>query len=99
MSEQALKDAQLAQLQQENANLKTYSRNVSAQAASQKQCIDEYIHANISLRAVNLLQEEDVRNLKTSNTQFAERIAALEKENADIKAELDQLKNSQEQAA
>lgn len=88
MSDLALKDAQLAQALKENEQLKVTSRNMSAQLMSQKQCIDEYINANICLRAMNLLHEEDLRLLRDAVGQHAERLKVLEKENSTLKDDL-----------
>lgn len=89
MSDQAMKDAQLAQAIQENAQLKSGSRNMSAQIASQKQCIEEYMNANIYLRSLTMLFEDDIKTLKHSLSQHAERIAVLEAENAELKSALE----------
>lgn len=89
MSEQqAMQAAQLAQAQQECNQLKTMTRNMSAQLASQKQCIDEYMGCNITLRASTLLLEEDLRNLRAQLNQTIERLSVVEKEKADLAAKV-----------
>lgn len=99
MSEQAMKDAQLAQALKENDSLKTYSRNLSAQVASQKQCIEEFTNANIQLRANMLLLEDDVVALKNALAQHTDRISTLEKENGGLKLEIENLTRPEQEAA
>jgi len=81
--------AQLNQAQQELASLRQMTRNMSGQMAAQKQCIDEYLNANINIRASNILLEDDVKNMRAQIAQNIERIQVLEKEKSELIAKIE----------
>ena len=89
MSDQnALHLAQLEQANQELVQLKNMTRSMSGQLHAQKQCIDEYLNANIMLRSSNLLLEDDVKNFQNQIAQTNERVVELEKEKSQLNAKL-----------
>lgn len=85
--EQAMKAAQLANALQENNQLKAVVRQVSAQCHAQRQCVEEYMNANINIRTAMLMLEEDNRNLSAQVNQHIARINALEAENKQLRAD------------
>jgi hypothetical protein len=97
--EQALMAAQIEQLQQENVSVKNLLRNTSAHATAMKQALNDFTTSNVSFRAETLLLQDDVKNLRNENKQFIDRIEALEKENRELKAEVDLLKLPEKEAA
>ncbi len=94
--QQAIQAAQLAQSQQECANLKVMTRNMSGQLGAQKQCLDEYLASNIALRSTNLLLEDDLKNLRSQINQTIERVNVLEKEKAELVAKIAEFKKELE---
>lgn len=95
MSEQIeLVAAQLAHANQELVQLRQLVRNLSAQAQSSKQCIDELIASNVSLRASMLLLEDDKRQLSSQVNQNIARVNTLEAEKAELVKELEVFKIS-----
>lgn len=92
MSDQdALQLSKLIDTNQEISQLKNMTRSMSGQLHAQKQCIDEYLNANINLRSSNLLLEDDVKNLQNQIAQTNERLIELEKEKSQLNAKLTEL--------
>lgn len=88
MSEDAFKDAQINQLQTENAQLKSNVKHYTAQSHALNQTVQEYLSANINLRAGMLLLEEDVKKFKDDSKQFIARIESLELEKTKLQEEI-----------
>lgn len=97
--EHVLMAAQIEQLTKENASVKSLLRSTAANATAMKQALNDFITSNVSFRAECLLLQDDVKNLRIEQQQFIERIQVLEKENSEIKAELDALKVPKDEAA
>ena len=91
MTDQAMLVAQLEQARKELNGMPTLHCHIR----DQKQCIDEYLQANINLRATNLLLEDDVRNLKSRANHLMDRITVLENEKAAILVPTDSKKSVQ----
>ncbi len=79
MTEQALMDAKLKQLQAENTQLLGSMRSFRGLLAAQKQFIDELSNANVNLRSSVMLLEEDKVLLKRDLEMFNERCVDLQK--------------------
>ena len=94
MSEQALNDARLGQAQQQVSSLQTMTRSMSGQIAAQKECITNYVQANVTLRASNLLLEDDVIQSKNKILALEERIHGLEAEKVLLQEEIAKSKPS-----
>jgi ribosomal protein L29 len=95
MSDQeALLSAQLANANQELVQLRQVVRNLSAQCQASKQCIDELIGSNVSLRGSTLLLEDDKRQLSAQVNQNIARVNTLEAEKAELVKELEVFKIS-----
>lgn len=80
MSDIALKDAQVTQLLNENISLKSCTKNLLAANRAYKEYINELITQNLNLKSSSIVQENDLRELRQTLSQFEERIITLEKE-------------------
>lgn len=87
MSDQALKDAKLKTLETENAQLQQVVRNLAAECRSRKQACDELFNANVQLRSVQLLLEEDIQRFQKEYLMMAERCTDLQKKIDELEAE------------
>ena len=80
----SLQKAQLDHLQKENSTLKSNIHSYSGQMLAQKQCLEEYLQANINLKAAIILNDVEMKNLNAQLTSSIERIQVLEKEKAEL---------------
>jgi len=84
MSEQALKDAKLVELEKQNAQLNQTVHTFACQLRARQQAGQELFEANIHLKASNILLEETVKKFQAENQSFLERVQILEKEKSDL---------------
>jgi hypothetical protein len=86
--ERGLQSARLENSLKENTQLALINRQVSSQLRAARQCVEEYMNANINIRSSMLMLEEDVRNMNVQINQNITRIHALEQENQKLRNEL-----------
>lgn len=93
--ELALLKGKCQAIEAENAYLKNNIRVVSATQHASRMCIDEYVTANINLRASISLMDESLAASNKENLMLRERIKVLEKENNEL-IELNKSKENKE---
>jgi len=91
MSDQALKDAKLVELEKQNAQLNQTVHMYSGQLRARQQAGVELFEANINLKASNLLFDEGIKKLQSENQALLERVQVLEKEKAELQVKLEDM--------
>ena len=91
MSEQAILEAKVANLEQENSQMKSGLQQLSAHVRAYGQCLQEYLQANINLRASSFILEDTAQKLSADNNALKQRLLVLENEKAALIKQVDEL--------
>lgn len=90
MSDEALKDAKIAELDRQNAQLQQTLQAYSGQVRARVQCGQELFEANNNLRSSNILLEDVVKRLQADNQGLTDRVQVLEREKKELQDKLEE---------
>jgi cell division protein FtsB len=89
--QKVLDDAKLKALTKEVEDSRSTIRNLSSRIQAQFIFLNDYLNANINFKSIALLNEQDINALRSGNSFLGHRIVDLEKENAELKAKVEEL--------
>lgn len=84
MSAEALKDAKIAELDKQNAQLQQTVQAFSGQVRARVQSGQELFESNNNLRSSNILLEDALRKLQSDNQGLTDRVQVLEREKKEL---------------
>lgn len=88
MSDEALKNAKIAELDRQNEQLTQTVNAFSGQIRARSQAMQELFEANTNLRSSNFLLDDMLKKLEKDNQSLLDRISILEREKKELEEAL-----------
>jgi hypothetical protein len=88
MTDQALKDAKLTSLENDNNHLQMVVKSLTSQVKARQIQAQEQFEQSANFRTSILLLEEMLQKVQASEKYLTERVQVLEKEKTDLEAKL-----------
>ncbi|MDD5211387.1 MAG: hypothetical protein PHV62_03165 [Sulfuricurvum sp.] len=90
MSDEALKDAKIAELEKQNDQLNRTVQAFSGQIRARTQAMNELFEANTNLRSSSFLMEDLIKRIQSDNQALTDRVNVLEKEKKELQVKLEE---------